>query len=151
MNPDFIRVTAICVFRSGDRILVFEAFDSVKGTPFYRPLGGGVDAGETTHDAIVREIREEIDAEITDLQLLGVLENLFNLEGEPGHEIVFVYDGRFIDETVYERSELTVHEDNGDILRAVWRSLDSFDSHHRLVPEGLASLLVSVEPSQRDA
>ena len=128
---------AICVFRSGDRILVFEAFDSVKGTPFYRPLGGGVDAGETTHDAIVREIREEIDAEITDLQLLGVLENLFNLEGEPGHEIVFVYDGRFIDETVYERSELTVHEDNGDILRAVWRSLDSFDSHHRLVPEGL--------------
>ena len=141
MKPEFIRVIAICVFRSDERILVFEAFDSVEGTPFYRPLGGGVHVGETTRDAIVREIREEIDAEITNLQLLGTIENLFNLEGKPGHEIVFVYDGRFVDETIYERSELTVREDNGDVHKAVWRSIDSFDTHHRLVPESLASLL----------
>ena len=41
----FIRVIAICLFRHDDRILVFEGFDEVKGTHFYRPLGGGVDVG----------------------------------------------------------------------------------------------------------
>ena len=94
-----------------------------------------------TRDAIVREIREEINAEIADLQLLGTIENLFSLEGRPEHEIVFVYDGRFVDETIYERTELTVTEDNGETARAVWRSLDSFDAHHRLVPESLAAIL----------
>ncbi len=141
MKPDSIRVVAICLFRVEDRILVFEAFDSVKGTPFYRPLGGGVEPGETTREAIGREIKEELCLEVTDLRLLGTLENLFTCEGGPGHEIVFVYDGRFADESTYRRSTLTVTEDNGETLTARWRALDSFDGYHRLVPEALMSLL----------
>ena len=141
MKPETIRVIAICVFRFDDRILVLEALDSVKGTPFYRPLGGGVHPGETTRDAIIREIREEIDAEITDLQLLGTVENLFTCEGKPGHEIVFVYDGRFVDESIYQRSDITGCEDNGEIFKASWRTLDSFNAHHRLVPEALVPML----------
>jgi 8-oxo-dGTP pyrophosphatase MutT (NUDIX family) len=141
MKPDSIRVVAICLFRVEDRILVFEAFDSVRGTPFYRPLGGGVEPGETTRETIQREIREELGLEVTDLHLLGALENLFTCEGELGHEIVFVYDGRFADESAYQRSVLTVTEDNGETLKARWRALDSFDECHRLVPEALISLL----------
>lgn len=141
MKPNFIRVIAICSFRYNDRILVFEGFDTVKGTPFYRPLGGGVHPGETSREAIVREIREEVDLEITNLQLIGTLENLFVENGKPHHEIVFVYDGRFIDPSVYNRSALTVREDNGEVLRAAWRPLDFFNEYHRLVPESLWSLL----------
>lgn len=141
MKPQAIRVIAICLFRCGERILVFEAFDSAKGSPFYRPLGGGVQPGETTREAIVREIREEVGLEITHLDLLGTLENIFVCDGKPGHEIVFVYDGRFVDESVYQRNILTVREDDGQTLRAVWRTLDSFDDYHRLVPECLPSLL----------
>ena len=141
MKPDSIRVIAICVFRVDDRILVFEAFDSVKGTPFYRPLGGGVEPGETTLETVRREINEEVGLEVTDLRLLGTLENLFTCEGRPGHEIVFVYDGRFADESAYQRSVLTVTEDNGETLTARWRALDSFDEYHRLVPEALLPLL----------
>ena len=141
MKPNTIRVVTICLFRSGDRILVFEAFDSVKGVPFYRPLGGGVLPGETTRDAIEREIHEELGLDIADLRLLGTLENIFVCEGKPGHEIVFVYDGSFVDESVYQRPSLTVREDYGEILRATWRTLDSFDEYHRLVPERLPSLL----------
>jgi uncharacterized protein (DUF952 family)/8-oxo-dGTP pyrophosphatase MutT (NUDIX family) len=141
VKPKRIRVIAICAVRSRGRILVFEGFDSVKGTHYYRPLGGGLDPGETSEAAARREVREEIGLDVTDLHLLGVLENVFHLDGEPFHEIVFVYDGRFQDEQAETREEFTVEEDNGTRMRAMWREPDSFDANHRLVPEGVLALL----------
>lgn len=141
MKPNSIRVISICAVWSARGILVYEGFDSVKGIFYYRPLGGGLEPGETSQAAAVREIQEEIGLEITNLRLLGVLENQFRLEGEPRHEIVFVYEGRFRDEQAEQRDEFTVEEDNGQRMRAVWRGLDSFDAKHRLVPEGLRALL----------
>ncbi len=143
MTPHRIRVIALCVFQRDGRVLVFEGYDSVKGTYFYRPLGGGVEAGETSHAAGAREIKEELGLHVVDLKFLGVLENIFTLDGAPKHEIVFVYDGRFADETVYAREALHGQEANGAPLRASWRALDSFDEQHRLVPEGLRELLRS--------
>ena len=140
-KPTKIRVIAICLFRVDDRILVFEAFDRVKQTPFYRPLGGEVEPGETSREAITREIREELDLDVTELNLLGTLENLFIYEGRAMHEIVFVYDGKFSDKSVYGRPSLTVNEDNGETFPARWWPIDAFDEYHRLVPEVLFSLL----------
>ena len=142
-KPEAIRVKAICVFQAGDRILVFEAFDSAERKPFYRPLGGAVEPGETSYEAIRREIREEVGRDISDVRLLGTLENLFSYEGKAGHEIVFVYDACFDDESIHTANEVTVLQDNGDTIRASWRSIHSFDNYHRLVPESLASLLES--------
>jgi ADP-ribose pyrophosphatase YjhB (NUDIX family) len=140
MISNRIRVITICVFRHGGNILVCEYFDSVDGKPFYRPLGGTVEFGETTEAAIKREIREEIGQEITDLKLLTVLESLFIHEGNQGHEIVYVYDGRFVNKAVYEQESFEVREET-EILKASWRSLDFFNDYHRLVPEALVPLL----------
>ncbi len=141
MKPKRIRVIAICAIRSEKGILVFEGFDSVKGTFFYRPLGGGVEPGETSEAAVIREILEEVGQELTALRLLDVIENIFVLEGEPRHEIVFVYEGRFRDELANQCDEFIVHEDDGHKSRATWRDLDSFDDQHRLVPGELMGLL----------
>lgn len=141
-KPTVIRVIAICLFRRDDQILVFEGFDRVKGTHFYRPLGGGVDAGETSAEAIEREIREELGAEITDLHLVGVLESIFTVDERAGHEIVFVYDGRFVDESFYTRPLLEAVEDNDTVLPVTWRPLTSFNEQHRLVPQQLMALLI---------
>ena len=136
-----IRVIAICVFVRGDRILVAEGFDAIKGSPFYRPLGGGVEFGETTHATVVREIQEELGQEVRGLRLIGTLENLFTFNDVQGHEIVFVYDGEFVDESVYARDRLDFREDNGEAVTARWRNLDFFDAYHRLVPEQLHQLI----------
>jgi 8-oxo-dGTP pyrophosphatase MutT (NUDIX family) len=136
-----IRVIAICLFSKGDGILVAEGFDTSKGSPFYRPLGGGVEFGETTQVTVIREIREELGHEIKDLRLVGTLENLFELEGIRGHQIVFVYDGEFINPGVYEHDQLKFKEDSGKTVTARWRPLDFFDAYHRLVPEQLHQLL----------
>ena len=131
-----IRVLAICLFRRGDEFLVTEGLDSSTNRRYARPLGGGVELGETSEQTIVREIREELGAEVRDLKLLGVLENLFELEGERRHEVVFVYDGQFVDASLYQRSEIPLLD--GEWLSgAIWRPLKGFSEEYVLVPVGL--------------
>jgi 8-oxo-dGTP pyrophosphatase MutT (NUDIX family) len=136
-----IRPLAICLFRWGDRILVHEGDDPVKGIRFARPLGGGIDFGEHSRDAVVREIREELGAEITDVEFVCMMESIYIYLGEPGHEIVFVYDGRFVDEHLYEQASLQVTEGKR-IFEARWKSLEELNAEHiLLVPEGLEAFL----------
>lgn len=90
MQQARIRPLAICVFRRGERILVAEGYDRVKGERFYRPLGGAIKFGEYAPVALVREIQEELGMGISGLRYLGTLENLFTYEGQQGHEIVLV-------------------------------------------------------------
>ena len=63
-----IRPIAICVFRNKNRILVAEGYDSVKDEYFYRPLGGGIEFGESSMETICREMIEEIDVEAFGLE-----------------------------------------------------------------------------------
>jgi len=135
-----IRVIAICLFRRGGEILVTEGLDTSSNRRYARPLGGGVELGETSEQAIIREIREEINAEICELKLLGVLENLFELEGEQRHEVVFVYDGQFADELLYQRTEIPLLE-GGWITGAIWRPLEWFSDDCMLTPVGIERLL----------
>ncbi len=136
-----IRPIAICLFRRGDSILVFEGYDSVKQNHYYRPLGGGIEPGEPAVDALRREIREETGEEITDLRLLDAIENTFECDGKPKHEIVFVFDGRFADPSVYDRESLSAAESDGTPLNVAWRSPDFFGPTRRLVPEALMSII----------
>jgi len=57
---------------------------------FHRPLGGSIELGEHSADAVVREIHEELGATFVRPELLGVLESVFTINGEMGHEVVFV-------------------------------------------------------------
>ncbi len=135
-----IRPLAICVFRRGDRILVSEGYDPVKQEPFYRPLGGGIEFGESGAQAVRRELMEEIGAEVAEVWFLGALENIFTFNGVPGHEIVLVYDGRFADESLYARAVIE-GEDLGSPFQAVWKSLDEFQPGTPVYPTGLLGLL----------
>ena len=74
-----------------DHVLLAEGHDAVKGKTFYRGLGGEVEFGDHADDAVVRELLEELDRAVEVRALLGVIENHFVFEGEPGHEIVFEY------------------------------------------------------------
>ena len=141
-TPQRIRPIAICVFRHGDKILVSDGFDAQEQSAYCRPLGGAVEFGERSTDTVVREIREELGVEIRDLRLLGVLENIFTLDDKPGHEIVFVYDARFVDESLYQRVTLPFHEDGWSSGDARWLDLTQLANEKaRLVPEGLADFL----------
>lgn len=140
-----MRPIALCLFRHNGRILLQPGFDETKQSAYYRPLGGGIDFREHSAEAVVREIQEELGAEVVDLQFLGVIESIFTHNGVGRHEYVFIYDAKFVDETLYEQDEIVAKEGFGTFT-AVWRSLDEFqDGSARLVPKGLFDLLKSVE------
>ncbi|MEJ2748628.1 MAG: NUDIX hydrolase [Anaerolineae bacterium] len=138
-----IRPIVICIFSNNGRILAVEGYDPTKRQIFYRPLGGGIEFGEFSQDALAREIREELDTAVTDLRYLATLENIFTFDGQPGHEIVQVYDGRFEDKTLYRRPVLKGLEDNGQPFTAFWKSLSDFEGRNAppLYPDGLLELL----------
>lgn len=136
-----IRPIALGLIRRRDEILVFEGRDDVKGETYCRPLGGGVEFGERSEDALVREFREELDAEIVVKERLGVLENVFTWRGNPGHEIAFVYEAAFVDSGPYAKDEMKILDDPAT---ARWVDLQDFlDGSKILYPNGLTELLSS--------
>ncbi len=153
-NP--VRATALCVVLDADRVFVFTAYDSADDEIFYRPLGGGIEFGETGLECVEREILEEINAEVVDGRRLGTLESIFSYSGVPGHQITLVYEARFADAGIYEAEFLVSYEDEGvetstvpgeeklsaNSFRASWVPLDDFrDGSKTLYPVGLLELI----------
>lgn len=144
--PSQIRPLAICVFRDGDRILVGEGYDPLKRETFYRPLGGGIEFGERAQDALRREMREEIGAEIESPRYLFTLENIFTFNGEMGHEIALVFDARLSDADLYLQEAIAGVEFDGMKslpFKALWKKLDEFGARAPLYPDGLLDALRS--------
>ena len=134
-----IRVLSLCVFRHDGRILVGRGYDVSKSEHFLRPIGGEVEFGESSEAALIREVREELGLEIQNATLLGVLENVFSYDGQPGHEVVFVYDAHFADAAAYAREEIPLNEDVWDGV-ARWIDLATLPDEP-LYPQGVLELL----------
>ncbi|MGD0708994.1 MAG: NUDIX hydrolase [Anaerolineaceae bacterium] len=138
-----IRPLAIGIFSHTSRILLHEGYDRIKQQTFYRPLGGGIEFGETGAEALAREMHEEIGQAIRDIRYLGTLENIFTFEGEPGHEIVLVYDAAFVDSAIYQKTKIDGIEGEDIPFVAVWKALEDFsNSRGPLYPDGLYNLLM---------
>jgi len=137
-----IRPIAIVVFRRDDgSILAVPGHDNVKDQRFYRPPGGEIEFGETAEAAARREVREELDTDVADLRLLTVNENIFTFLGQQGHELVWVFEGRFSDPSFYDRDVIECDE-GGFKFEAHWVPLAIFASSETpLYPDGLLVML----------
>ena len=130
-----IRILVLGLIRDGERIFISEGYDPTKQQTFYRAMGGGVDFGETSLEALKREFTEEIQAELTNIHFLGCLENIFTYDGQPGHEIILLYKCDFTDPKFYQLQELVFAE--GERKKtALWADISRFKSGElRLFPE----------------
>lgn len=86
-------------------------------------------------------MREEFGAEIRDVRPLGTLENIFDYHGRPGHEVVFVFETRFVESSFYAAERIVGTEGGGTRIEAIW--IDVSEPLDRpLYPNGLLELLV---------
>jgi ADP-ribose pyrophosphatase YjhB (NUDIX family) len=135
-----VRPLVIAIIWRGDQILVSKGYDHNKQQSYYRPLGGEIEFGEYAADALLREFREEIDADLTNLQYINVLENIFEYEGNPHHEIVMIFQADFADHSFFEKEEFDVVEQD-TVEKGYWKSWADFDEKTPLYPVGLSALL----------
>ena len=136
-----IRVLALGLIKKGNRVFMSQGYDPVKQKTFYRAMGGGVDFGETSLEALEREFQEEIQAKLTNISYLGCLENLFTFNGKQGHELLQVYQCDFVDAKFYELESLVFAEGKRQ-KTALWVDIALFKSGELLlVPEPFLALL----------
>ncbi|MGF7238377.1 MAG: NUDIX hydrolase [Frankia sp.] len=137
-----IRPTALAIVRRGDDLLVYQGNDPALGETFYRPLGGGIEFGEKADEAVRREMREELAVELSQVSLLSIMENIFELFGRPHHEIVFLFEARIDNPAVYEPG--FIGEILDDPLPVLWKPLDAFSSGRDILyPRGLLDILAA--------
>jgi 8-oxo-dGTP pyrophosphatase MutT (NUDIX family) len=130
-----IRVIVLGLIKSETQVLVCQGYDAAKQQPFYRALGGGIEFGESSQDALHREFQEEIQAELTNVQYLGCIENRFVYQGQAGHELIQLYQCDFADPHFYQLETIPGME--GDqAFTAVWVDIAHLKARDlRLVPE----------------
>ncbi len=122
-----IRVLVLGLIQDCDRLFVSEGYDSIKQQIFYRALGGGVDFGEYSFDALKREFQEEIAAELTNIYYLGCLENIFTYQGEKQHEFIQLYRCDFADSKFYQLEKIEFTEKKRK-KNALWVPIEKFKS-----------------------
>jgi ADP-ribose pyrophosphatase YjhB (NUDIX family) len=139
-----LRVIALALLLFRDHLLCAEGFDTVKQQRFYRPLGGGVEFGETAAEAVARELREETGMALEVRANLGAVENLFTYQGHPGHEVVF--ELVCVPAPDYEPSDLApiLGDEGGMAFTARWLPLaEVLAGMHRVYPDGLPDRLAT--------
>ena len=137
-----IRAKVVCLLRHAGRLLLIRAVDPHDGRSFLLPPGGGVEFGETLEQALRREIFEELGLQLLQTTRLGMFENMFQFDGRPEHELVFVYEAACNEPALCEQDEVVVTESDGARLPARWYTLAELaDSGLPLFPEGLLAML----------
>ncbi|MFT4295909.1 MAG: NUDIX domain-containing protein [Micropruina sp.] len=111
---------------------------------FVRAIGGGIEFGERAEQALRREFREELGVELTTTELLAVTENLYEIAGVPGHEIVHVFAVRCPElEQLPVTATLPVL-DNDSVAR--WYRLSELaESNPPFYPDGVTALAMRMQ------
>ena len=103
-----IIIKALCIIEKNGKLLLCKGYDSVKEETFFRFIGGGVNFAERVEEGLRREMREELNSEIENLEFITVAENIFVYQGNEGHEICFLYKGDLLNKDIYEREIIPI-------------------------------------------
>ncbi|MGI8416783.1 MAG: NUDIX hydrolase [Nakamurella sp.] len=139
---DRVRPTAVAVLFNADRSHHAVArFSPTTENPdgFHRLIGGGIEFGETSDQAIVREMLEELGVQLIDPVLVGVIEDIFSVDGRPGHIIAFVYTGSIPGDHIDPAG--ATFTDNGEPMWVEWRPVDDDQSAIPLYPAGVSATI----------
>lgn len=125
-----IRPIALGIAIKNNKLLVGEGFDKVKNQTFYRCLGGGIEFLEKSSEALKREFKEEIGADITVKDFLGISENIFTYQGKNAHELILFYSIEISDNNYKEEYHIADEDDSGI---AKWINIDEFKNRNKIL------------------
>ncbi len=104
----------------------YEVEDKISKKRFYRLIGGHIEYGEYSKDALEREFKEEVGQDIKIIKKLEVFENLFFYKGEAQHEFVSLFLVEFINKEVYSMKDIVGVEKSVQAFIANWQLISDF-------------------------
>jgi len=133
MKP--LRPSAKAILIENRRLLAVQMLD--KDGDWYMLPGGGVHFGETLHDALRRECREELGVDVEIGKLRFVREYIarnheFAEEEADAHQIEYMFDCRVVDAATLGRG---TNRDKGQ-LGLAWLPIESLEEY-RFYPKAL--------------
>ncbi|MED4780502.1 NUDIX hydrolase [Brevibacillus choshinensis] len=142
------RASSLCIIWKEDSILL-EQFPEEDEVITFRPVGGTIEYGEDSKSAVIREVKEEINQDITEVRLLGIIENIFPYYAETGHEFDFIYEAKLLSNQSYEHEAIEGFEGENKFI-AVWKRVTDFKDNPniKLVPDGLFEMLTNQGKSE---
>lgn len=139
-----VRVIVIGVAWNRARLLAVEVTNDEGAIKGVRPLGGGIELGESREAALRREFQEELGVEIAIVGPWHVIENIYEHEGHIGHEIVFAAEITLSDPALYAAETIVFREHDLTPCRAGWFApADLAREGIALFPNGLADIVGS--------
>lgn len=121
-----IRPNSLAIVRTDSSVLAAQGTDLSTGKIFFRLLGGGIEFGEHSLEALKREFLEELNATTVNEEFLGVIENIFEFNSKIGHEITFLYQAELSDKSLYQEKMLAILDN--DNIHAEWVPIDKIKS-----------------------
>ena len=136
-----VRTRAVAILRRTghrDEILVTGGHNDRRNEDYFRPLAADVAQGEHAGETLRRVIHTTTGSDISDLRLLGSLEETHRGLSASVNEVTFVYEGTLVDTTLHALDELELS--TGAL--ATWQLLELFRKDDAILfPDGLLALL----------
>ncbi len=105
-----IRPLAVALIEKENKVLAIKGYDDIKKQEFFRLVGGGIEFGETGKETLKREFMEELGFEPKDIEYYTTVENIFEFNGKPGHEIILVYKAK-LPKDIEDRKVFSIQEE----------------------------------------
>jgi ADP-ribose pyrophosphatase YjhB (NUDIX family) len=135
------RVAGVCI-QDGHVLLHRDDKDD-----FWVMPGGRPRLFESSLDALVREMKEEITTHVEVLRLLWVVENFFEYVGERMHEVSFYYQMSLPEESPYRDVGMDFTGQEGDVTLLFSRFQIEEIERVRLLPTFLRNALGALPDS----
>ena len=140
-----IRPIALALIEHEGHIFVSRGKDPTTKETFHRFLGGGIEFGETSAAAVVRELEEEIQASLIDVEYVTCLDNIFTYNDKPKHELIQLFRAQFAQAKFYELNKTFELVEGDRKTQAFWiETARVLSGELRLVPESCLKYLSSI-------
>lgn len=97
--------------------------------PHYALVGGRVEFGESSKEAVVRELKEELGKDVEVIGNMATVENFFEANSKKYHELMFIYRLEFVneeDKKIVETMQ-NIEEKHKDDLEYKWIDINDID------------------------
>lgn len=114
MSKTKFKIRSAGVALEQNHVFLYRSIDS----DYWALPGGQINHGESSDQALVREVSEELGAAVEIGRLVWLIENIYPKNGKIIHELGFYYYMHFIDELNFgiRSDELTGYEKNRKLI-----------------------------------